>query len=263
MIETPGQYADRIDPAAPGYPAENLRRFSFHTGARVRAIGDDEPCPVLFRDVGLDGMALFLRGAMRRLAGPLSPLVYARTAAYREPYADHGRIGRLAFLRPMELHPWHSGVPTIYVARATRTVPDDSIAFVPDGVPLAAAAALAASLRHRLAFREALGGRAYDERVEETLCRVERLGRELAESERMAAPLRAALQSPDPRDRERARSEMQRLGIGEHDLCAAYHHLPEQRRDMLREALPRVCLSEMAAAAAWRPGDPRARGRGV
>jgi hypothetical protein len=245
MIETPVQFAERTQRTeARSYPAEDLRRFSFHTGAPLTPLADDEPCPVLFRDVGLEGMSLFLRGRMDRLAGPLSPVTYTRSAGYREPYQDHGRIGRLVFLRPMELRPWHSGVATIYVARSTRVVPADSIAFVPADVPLVTAAEIAASARSRLEFREALGSCAYDDRAEETLGRVLSLGAELRETEHYAAPLRRALQSPDPSTRERAADEMARLGLDEADVCSAYHHLAPERRRALRDALPGVRLGQ-------------------
>lgn len=245
MIETPLQYVERTSDAPVGtgvHPAEDLRRFSYHTGAPITQIADDEPCPILFRDVGLEGMTLFLRGQMRRLAGPLSPVIYTRTADYVEPYQDFGRIGRLVILRPMELRPWHSGVPTIYVARSTRMPPADAIAFVPDDVPLATAAELAAPMRTHLELREALGGRDYDDRAEETLGRVAALTAELTESERYAAPLRRALQSADPRTRDRALEEMTRLGLSEGDVCSAYHHLTPERRAVLREVLPQVRL---------------------
>lgn len=246
MIETPIEFAGRAPRAdARADRSEDLRRYSFHTGAPVTPLADDEPCPILFRDVGLDGMSLFLRGRMNRLAGPLSPITYTRSAGYREPYQDHGRIGRLVFLRPMELRPWHSGVPTIYVARSTRVVPADSIAFVPADVPLATAAEVAASMRTRFEFREALGGGDYDARVEETLGRVLGLAAELQETERHAAPLRRALQSADPATRERAADEMARLGVDEGDVCSAYHHLAPERRRALREALPGVRLGSV------------------
>jgi hypothetical protein len=228
MIETPGQFGE--------YPSDDLRTFCFHTGATLRRLDDDEPCPVLFRDVGLDGMRLFLRGGMGRLAGPLSPITYARTADYAEPYRDHGRIGRLLLLRPMELRPWHSGVPTIYVARASRMASPETIVYVPADVPLTAAAELAATMCRAEEFREAFAGREYDDRAEDALCRINRLSVELERTERRAAPLRRALQSPDDSERESARDAMKRLGLSESDLCTAYHHLARERREVLLSA---------------------------
>jgi hypothetical protein len=241
MIETPGQYVERVTGSV-GYPSEDLRPFSYHTGAPLRPLADDEPCPILFRDVGLEGMSLFLRGQLQRLCGPLSPIVYTRTADYREPYTDHGRIGRLVFLRPMGLRPWHSGVATIYVAPSMRRVDVDAVAFVPAELPLSAAAELAAPMRSHLELREALGGREYDDRLADTLSRVVALTDELRATEQHAAPLRRALQSTDHATREHAIGEMRRLDIGESDLCSAYHHLSAERRAALREALPVVRL---------------------
>jgi hypothetical protein len=231
MIETPASFNDRS--AARPYPADNLVGFRYHTGADLRPLRPDEPCPVLFRDLGPVATALFLRGQLRRLAGPQSPIIYTRTEAYVEPYDDPERIGRLLFLRPLRLQVWHSGVPAIYVARATVPVDAETIAFVPGDVPLAAAARRAAELTHSAQVREVFGGRAYDEAIAETLCRLDGLAEELARTEEMAGPLRRCLQAGD----ERAREEMERVGLTEADLCAAWHHLPRSRRGAIAEAL--------------------------
>src|SRR5262249_13793916 len=103
MHETPALFNER---PAQAYPADNLASFRYHPGATLRPLRPEEPCPVLFRDLGSDGMLLFLQGRLRRLAGPPSPIVYMRTEAYAEPYTDHEGIGRLVFLRPLVLHPW-------------------------------------------------------------------------------------------------------------------------------------------------------------
>jgi hypothetical protein len=238
MIETPQA----------GYPAEDLAPFRYHTGAPLRPLANDEPCPVLFRDLGPAATARFLRGELRRLAGPLTPITYLRTADYAEPYTDQERIGRLVFLRPLLLHPWHSGVPSVYVARATRTADAATIGFVPGDVALANAARLAAGLRDVREWREVLGGRCYDGAVALTRHRLEAFTEELAETEELAGPLRKALQSADRAVKEKAREAMARLGITEEDLCAAWHHLPRQRRMVLREALARL-------TAYWNPGS--------
>src|SRR5262245_43147375 len=130
----------RETPAASGYPADRLAGFRWHTGADLRPLAPDEVCPVLFRDVGPEATALFLRGQLRRLAGPLSPIIYMRTEDYVEPYVDPERIGRLVFLRPLRLHVWHSGVPSIYVASARHLCDPETVGFVPGEVPLAEAA---------------------------------------------------------------------------------------------------------------------------
>src|SRR3954469_18418646 len=101
MRESPRDRADS------GYPASNLSRFRYHTGATLRPLRPDEPCPVLFRDLGVDATLLFLQGELVRLAGPLSPVIYMRTPDYVEPYTDHEAVGRLIFLRPLGVQPWH------------------------------------------------------------------------------------------------------------------------------------------------------------
>jgi hypothetical protein len=238
MIETPADFNGRERGAR--YPGENLSRFSYHTGGTLRPVQADEPCPVLFRDLGLTATIRFLRSRLTRLAGPLSPITYLRTEAYVEPYTDHEGIGRLVFLRPLLLQPWYSGVEYIYVAPALRTADPLTIGFIPGSVSLADASRLAADLHNTHELREALGGRHHDELASETLHRLEATAAELELSEQKAAPLRECLQSPDPACRELACREMTRAGITEHDLCAAWHHLPRQRRALLREALEQI-----------------------
>src|SRR5262249_44195575 len=154
-------------------------------------------------------------GGLRRLAGPLSPLVYLRTEDYVEPYTDHERTGRLILLRPLRLHPWHAGTPHVFVARARPGVDAATVGFVPGEVPLTVAAARSRDLRDVQEWREMLGGRAYDEAVAESLVCLDRLGEELARTEEAADPLRRALQAADRRLRERARAEMDRVGLTE------------------------------------------------
>jgi hypothetical protein len=236
MNETPASF-NAAAPAGPRrYPADDLSGFRWHTGATLRPLADGEACPVLFRDIGPAALATFLRGRLRRLAGPLSPLVYMRTAAYAEPYTDYEHTGRLVILRPLPLHPWHSGVEHVYVARAMPGV-DGSVGFVAGDVPLAQAAQLARDVADVYQLREVLGGRAYDEAAAESLHALERLGEELESSEVLAAPLRQLLQSADRRVREQARAEMGRVGLTESDLCTAWHHLPRERRGWIDEAL--------------------------
>jgi hypothetical protein len=223
-------------------PADDLSRYRYHTGAPLRPLRVGEACPVLFRDLGPVAMARFLRGGLRRLAGPLTPITYMRTEAYREPYTDYERIGRLLFLRPLLLQPWHAGVPSIYVARATRLFDPSTIAFVPGAIGLSEAARLAADLADVRQWRDVLGGRSYDDARAETLHRLDDLAVELAGTEQLAEPLRRALQSADSRVKELTRKALHRRGVTEEDLCAAWHHLPRERRGFLREALAALAV---------------------
>jgi hypothetical protein len=239
MQETPAKFNEA--PAhGRSYPADDLSGFRWHTGATLRPLAPDETCPVLFRDIGPQALATFLRGGLRRLAGPLSPLIYLRTADYVEPYTDHERTGRLIVLRPLLLHPWHAGTPHVWVARVVSGVDTATVGFVPGGMPLAEAARRARDAADTRQLREALGGRVHDEAVAESLRALERLEAELARSEELAAPLRKRLQSADRVVRERARAEMKRVGLTESDLCTAWHHLPRARRDWITEALQRI-----------------------
>lgn len=230
MLETP-------DACAGHYPADNLSGYRYHTGATLRRLRPDEVCPVLFRDLGPVALARFLRGDLRRLAGPLSPIIYMRTEEYVEPYVDHERIGRIILLRPLRLQPWHAGVPTIYVARATQGFDPGTIGFVPGDVPPERAARLAREVADVQQLREVLGGRAYEEAAAETLQRLDRLAEELTRTEERAVPLRRRLQAAEQRVREQARAAMQRVGLTESDLCTAWHHLSRERRGQIGEAL--------------------------
>jgi hypothetical protein len=231
MLETPAAFA-----LAP-HTGEDLSRFRWHTGAALRPIAPDEPCPILFRDLGPAALARFLRGTLERLAGPLSPITYLRTAAFAEPYVDHEATGRIIVIRPLALRPWHAGVPHVFVSRAAPGIDRAVVGFVPGGLDLAAVGRRAAGMRSTVELREELGGPVYDDLRAAELARLDRLGEELDATEAAAAPLRRRLQSRDAGERRRARDVMAAAGISEDDLCAAWHHLPRARREAVREAL--------------------------
>jgi hypothetical protein len=231
MLETPASFAD------PRYAQEDLARFRWHTGAALRPVAPGETCPILFRDLGPEALARFLRGTLPRLAGPLSPITYLRTAEFVEPYTDHEAIGRIIVIRPLALRPWCSGVPHVFVSPAAPGIDRSVVAFVPGGLDLAAVGRRAAEMRTSDELREDLGGRAYDDLREAELSRLDRLGEELAATERLAAPLRRRLQSREAAERRRARDDLAKAGLSEEDLCAAWHHLPRARREAVREAL--------------------------
>lgn len=237
MIETPGEFCEREQCE---YGSESLSRFSFHTGADLRPLAEDEICPILFRDIGLIAMIRFLRGELERLAGPLSPITYARTEQYVEPYTDYENVGRLVLLRPLSLKPWHSGIRTIYVSRADQSTDFSTVGFVPGGMTLTDAAELMREVQNVQELREVLGGSHYDELIVDTAHRLDHARAEMEESEKIAAPLRAELQSLDYAQREEARAKMAKWDITEHDLCAAWHHVPRERRALLREVLTRL-----------------------
>lgn len=190
---------------------------------------------MLFRDIGPVAMSTFLQGRLQRLAGPLSPIIYMRGAGYREPYVDYEAIGRLVFLQPRRLNPWHSGVDPIYIACARSCAVDDSVAFVPGHCDLAGLARQEAGDLNEL--RECLGGRDYDQQRLATLERLEIMARELARVEQRAEPLRRLLQCGRSEEKLRVRQQLESWGLSESDLCAAWHHLPPERRRRLAESL--------------------------
>lgn len=223
-------------PAIPNL-GEDLSRFRYHTGATLRPFALDEPCRILFRDIGPLAMARFLRGQLKRLSGPFAPILYTRTADYREPYVDHEPIGRLVFLQPKLLRPWDSGVPTIFVASLRQSIDPRSVGFIPAHLGLQAAETQLRGVDSAEAIREAFGGRFYDDVVRETVASLDRLNSEHAETEKWAEPLRRKLQSRLRVDAEWAREWLRKRGLSESDLCSAWHHLPRQRRDCLRAAV--------------------------
>ncbi len=256
MLETHAQFA-QTQPNTP-YPQEDLRRYRYHTGAPLTPLDPDEVCPVLFRDIGPAAMATFLRsGVLPRLAGPLSPIGYMRTADYAEPYVDHGQIGRLVLLRPLTLAPWHSGIATIYIASASRPVHWPTIAFVPGALPLRDAAHELALVRDRRELREVYGGCVFDDVVADTLGRLDHLQHSLSESERLAGPLRGHLQKGDRTSRKHARKLLESTGLTEGDLCSAWHHISASRRDFIQRALEDIAGPIDALGAA----HPAAQGR--
>jgi hypothetical protein len=226
-------------------PHDDLSGFRWNTGATLRPLAPGEAVPVLFRDVGPAALALFLRGALPRLAGPLSPIVYMRTAAYAEPYTDFERTGRLAILRPRSLGAWHSGVPHIYVSRARPGVDFATVGFVPGGVNLSEAARLIDGATDARELREAFGGRVHDDAVAESLHQLDRLAVELDRTEAVADPLRKRLHSGNRDARERAKADMARVGLTESDVCTAWHHLPRDRRAFIEEALVRLAADRV------------------
>ena len=219
---------------------EDLSRYRWHTGAELRPIAPGEACPPLFRDLGPVALARFLRGTLSRLAGPLTPLTYLRTAAFTEPYVDFEATGRVMLLRPREISPWHSGVRHVFVARATLALDPSAVGFVPGDRDLGRVADVAASMRSATELREELGGSRYDAEVRESLAALDRLNAEHDASEILAAPVRKKLQSRDRGERARAREALDREGLCEADLCAAWHHLPRERRAILLDALGRL-----------------------
>ena len=211
----------------------DLSRFRYHTGATLRPVGEDEPCPLLFRDLGPAGMLLFLSRRLTRLAGPMAPILYMRSAAYVEPYTDYEEIGRLVMLRPRSLAPWFSGVPEIYVAEAGLAPVADYMACAPTEWTTAAGARALEGAADARAVREALGGRLHDERLADLAASLRRLTAEMEASERLARPVRRVLQTGALAAREAVRDDMARHGVSERDLCSAWHHIPRDRRDAL------------------------------
>lgn len=237
MLETPAQFLAQF-PGEQSHPIHDLRRFRYHTGTRLSPLAPDQVCPILFRDIGPVALAKYLRGDLKRLAGPFSPIVYMRTADYHEPYTDYAQTGRLVFLRPLFLQPFFSGTRTIYIAHASQKPPAETIGFVPGTIPLKQAETLLQDAESTDDLCAALGGRLYTEACRFELETLEQLNAEHATAEKFAEPIRRMFQSADPRTRDLSRRLLEDAGLTETDLCTAWHHLPLERREYLMHTLP-------------------------
>ena len=217
--------------------SHDLRRFRYHTGAEPKRMARDEPCPPLFRDLGFEAMARFLRGELQRLCGPLSPITYMSSASYVEPYTDYGQIGRLMLLAPQTITPWHSGVEAVFIGPREIKIDYENMIFIPSEIPATIAAGQLSDVQ---TFREAadvIGIHYYQEAKAETILRLDHLITTHAETERVAGPLRRRFQSSSLRERDDAREWMMRVGLIESDICTAWHHLSDQRREFIHRAL--------------------------
>lgn len=216
----------------------DLSAFSWHTGGTVRLLDADERCPALFRDLGPVATLRLLRGRLPRLAGPTSPVTYARTARYIEPYTDHEHFGRVALLPFGAWTPWHAGVAEVYVTDADARFDPTCMGLVRDDTDLAKLSHDALSMRTIDELFEALGPqhRAWSSHLAR---RLEDFTDELDRVDLALTPLRAAYQSSRDGERQRARDRMAALGLVETDLCAPWHHLERARRDLVLDVIAR------------------------
>ena len=211
----------------------NLRKYRWHVGTTPFPCSDSEPRPLLYRDVGLEGLDLFLRDKLRRLAGPLSPVTYVRTSAYREPYVDEENTARLVVLPSSSLPLWHSGQKDIYLLPADIAISNLQLALAPGDVPRS-------EIDHRLQdacstmeAREALGGQIYDEYIHEHREHIHKLLKERSAQESFSSRLRRQFQSGCAEEQARIREWLLRHDLSENDLTAAFHHVPRKKRNIL------------------------------
>ena len=220
--------------------SENLARFRYHTGGKVRQLEPDENCPILFRDVGVEAMIQFLQGDLRRLCGPTSPITYLRNCDYVEPYVDHGKIGRIMLLRPDLIRPWPSGLETVFISPRATTVDYRTMVFLPAEVSFSRASSEFSGCESANDVGAVFGFNDYRESLASTLDRLFDLRKEQEINEKAAAPLRRMFQSADQEQRKNARKLMETFAITESDLCTAWHHLSCERRAYLQQALPEM-----------------------
>lgn len=228
----------------------DLREFGWHTGGAVRPLGDGEPRPVVFRDLGPEATLRLLEGRLGRLAGPTSPVTYLRTAGYAEPFVDHGHFGRVCVLASASAELWHAGIVEVFIASADAGFEPQQMALVPDDADLAGLAEGAAAMRDARELSDHLGGAIHDAWRADTAERLRGFARELAAVEAHLAPLRRAFQAPGERRRQAARDRMAALGLSEVDLCAAWHHIAPARRAEIAALVEAVDLGASLGEAA-------------
>ena len=216
MIQTPRD--------VPDYPGPDLRAAAAASGVSASPLGDNEPCPILFRDAGPDGLAAFFDGRLSSLAAPGSPLLFLHAAGAPPPSRAAEEFGELILLQPMVLRPWRTESAGIYLASGDAIAPRDSIGFVPSGADLHALSSAAASISHMAEFRGVLAD--YDGLCRDGKERVRTYVEERAKVENFAAPLRRLLRN----DPEGARQR----GFTEEELFAPWFSFdPERRREIL------------------------------
>ncbi len=215
----------------------DLARVRFHTGATPRPLGDGEACPPLFRDLGPLGMQRYLSGRLRRLAGPMAPILYLRTASYAEPYEDAEEIGRLVILNPSRLAPWHAGYDGVFVAGAHMAPDPAHMVVVPTDWTFGVEAERLSGLPDANAVREVIGWQIHRDMCETLLVRTTNMIAAQEASEKRAQPVRKMLQTGTSKQREQICSSMREHGVSERDLCSAWHHVPTERRDALNSWL--------------------------
>ncbi|MDP2345190.1 MAG: hypothetical protein Q8O67_29870 [Deltaproteobacteria bacterium] len=206
--------------------AASLARYRWHTGAPMRRVDDDEALPPLVRDVGPVALAQFLRGGLKRLAGPQTPLLYLRTTAWIEPYVDHAGTGRLLFLDPHGLDVWFSGIEGVYVAAADQQPRDPaSLGYLPAGVDVPTGLRTAHDLRDVVVNDR--------ERAAHDLAALDVLNAACETVEAISRPLRWLRQCGTEVQRGNLRELMAAVDVDEADLCGAFHHLAISRRETL------------------------------
>jgi hypothetical protein len=133
MRETPDAYLRRT--GAP-VPATDVSVAGPILGTRPRPPAPGEPCPTLYRDVGPQALAQFVRGEATQFEGRGSACAFLRDATLPAYSSCVEQFGALVLLQPLALGPWVSGQAGIWVSEAGRMPPHDVVAIVPAGVDL-------------------------------------------------------------------------------------------------------------------------------
>ena len=120
---------------------ETVRAFRERTGIgyappeRVRgiarALGEDEPCPTLFRYPGPCGLREHFGLGLRRLAPPASDLLWMGEPALHADVLGARHFGTLAVLEPLRLSPCESPREGLYLAANLRFDDPEGIVWVP------------------------------------------------------------------------------------------------------------------------------------
>jgi hypothetical protein len=234
MRESPRAFTART--GAPP-PTTDVRIASQALATTARPLADDEPCPTLFRDVGPQALQAFLDGKLARLEGPSSPCVFLRDASLPGFTGVVRELGVLVFLQPLQLGPWRSSQPGIWVSELGRMPPAETLGFVPRVESIAQVEAQLGDAADVAAMREALGGARYDEQVSEAKRALGQYLETWRHIERAATPWRMILAGNSEAERRAALAALAREGVSERDLSVPLFLLPAARRAELAATL--------------------------
>ncbi len=214
MIETPSVY--------PAYPGADLRPFATGIGSVPTPLAPDEPCPILFRDAGPDGVGNFLEGILTTLAGREAPVVFLRSAGVPFPTRAAEEFGELILVRPMALHPWRTSEAGVYVV--ARDASPVGVGFLPPGTDRIEIARVAAAMVDERELREHLGTD-----YGEALARIRAYQEERAAVEAIAGEIR--------RRYGEVRPDLERAGVTEAEIFGPWFEVAPDRRREIREIL--------------------------
>ncbi len=120
---------------------ETPRQFEARTGlvyappdwlrAAGHRLGDDEPCPTLFRYPGAEALLRFLSGCLETLSPGASRRLWLASAAVHDDVAEAAALGTLALLEPLRVSAVRTEAPGVFLGVNERGVAAGPVVWVP------------------------------------------------------------------------------------------------------------------------------------